>query len=213
MITTQCLSCGTSFQRRRDSRQPPRFCSMKCHAAAKVAARRQAAALPAVVGAVWIALGAGAFTLVDAADRTRVEQFRWCLGADGYARGRVEQRVVLLHRFLFADARELDHANRDRLDNRRANLRPATSQQNSGNRGLSATRNTSGFKGVSRNTVGGGWSARLRSKSLGTFATAEDAARAYDVAVRAAYGEFAYQNFPGDARVAAPMARARARVA
>lgn len=79
-----------------------------------------------------------AYALVDAADFEVVAPFRWHLGSNGYARrnlgSRDGRRLILLHRQLLGlalgDARHADHVNRDKLDNRRANLRIVTRGQN-----------------------------------------------------------------------------------
>ena len=58
----------------------------------------------------------------------------------------------------------------------------------------------SGYRGVSQLSGGGGWRASLSSqasaRNLGTFESAEDAARAYDDAARALYRDKARVNFP-----------------
>ena len=93
----------------------------------------------------------------------------------------------------------VDHINRDRLDNRRANLRMATNAQNQANvtkrQGM-----TSRYKGVSRHTATGRWQARIsvegKQMHLGYFAHEADAARAYDARAREVFGVFAQANFP-----------------
>jgi len=93
--------------------------------------------------------------------------------------------------------RRVDHINGNGLDNRRSNLRIATSQQNNRNRKI-CNLNTSGFKGVrlDRNK----WRADIRidgkRKNLGRFVNPEAAAAAYDEAARKYFGEFATLNFP-----------------
>lgn len=92
---------------------------------------------------------------------------------------------------------EVDHRNGNRLDNRIANLRDATRSQNCANMGL-ASHNTSGFNGVSFYRQTGRWQAYIRHGGrrlhLGMFATAEDAAAAYDAAAIRLKGEFARTN-------------------
>jgi hypothetical protein len=107
-----------------------------------------------------------------------------------------EQR---LHRFIMGDPpHDIDHANGDGLDNRRANLRPAIGSQNAAN-SRRRKDNTSGFRGVSRERSGR-WRADInrdgRRTHLGTFDTPEAAARAYDAAAIEAWGEYARPNFP-----------------
>lgn len=86
----------------------------------------------------------------------------------------------------------IDHRNGDRTDNKLSNLRLATKDQNQQNIGMNV-KNTSGFKGV-RNEYSCGWRAKIAGRSLGTYATAVDAARAYDKAAVEQFGEFARTN-------------------
>lgn len=86
-----------------------------------------------------------------------------------------------------------DHISRDRLDNRRSNLRWATKKQNGAN--MQPRPNSSGYRGVSRRGTRKKFQAII-TLHLGTFDTAEEAARAYDAKAREIWGEFATLNFP-----------------
>jgi hypothetical protein len=72
--------------------------------------------------------------LVDAEDAESVLRYRWCLHPRGYAQARIDGRLVLMHRLVLGltsgDRVDTDHRNRDKLDNRRANLRTCTRSQN-----------------------------------------------------------------------------------
>lgn len=89
---------------------------------------------------------------------------------------------------------EVDHENRDPLDNRWANLREATRSQNNFNVGLKR-HNTSGIKGVSWDKSRLRWKAQISINSkhlcLGRFETKEAAAAAYQTAAQQHFGEFA----------------------
>jgi AP2 domain len=137
-------------------------------------------------------------TVVDDEDAWAVG-LRWRLHSSGYA---VRGRSTLLHREILARCGvhpiTVDHLNRDKLDNRRTNIRPATYSQNSANR---APRSKTGYKGVISDK--GSWRAEIkdgRAIFLGMFDTAEDAARAYDEEARRRFGSFAGLNFPNENR-------------
>lgn len=106
----------------------------------------------------------------------------------------------LMHRLIAGASPDefVDHVDGNGLNNCRANLRVATKQENSRNRAASAS-NPSGFKGVTWNKQ----DRRFRAKTmlggryyyLGSFTTAEAAARAYDTFAKEHHGEFARLNF------------------
>jgi hypothetical protein len=104
---------------------------------------------------------------------------------------------IYMHRNIAGADRgeEVDHRNRDGLDNRRSNLRKATRSQNEANK---APRGRSGFKGVSYDSRSQRYTAHVghHKKWVGSFVTAEDAAKARDRAAREMFGEFAFINFP-----------------
>jgi hypothetical protein len=116
-----------------------------------------------------------------------------------YVRRRLSYtRYQLLHQLLTAWPMT-DHINGDGLDNRRANLRPATLSQNGAN-ARTPKDNSSGFKGVFWHKARKRWVAAIRLDrrkiNLGVFDTPEATARAYDAAAIAAWGEYARPNFP-----------------
>lgn len=77
---------------------------------------------------------------------------------------------------------EVDHRNRDKLDNRWSNLRDVTPQINAQNKGHYRN-NTSGFKGVTYCPRNGRWSAKIKRNGrqfwLGYHPSAESAHEAY----------------------------------
>lgn len=156
-----------------------------------------------------IPLSQGLVALVDDEDYALViTAGKWSAtkgggGGQFYAHRRFRQadgstKFVRLHTFLTGWPL-VDHRNGDGLDNRRANLRPATVGQNNQNRAAQAN-NTSGFKGVSWQRSRGQWRASIRADGrvfhLGEYTTPEEAARAYDAAALSLHGAFARLNFP-----------------
>ena len=153
-----------------------------------------------------IAIGRGRFTLVDAMDHQYLSDYStWHISKNGYVTGHIPKsgktgKNIYMHRLIAQRMNldlkyDVDHKNRNKLDNRRDNIRIATRSQQTANR---IYHNKYGFRGVSKtfNT----WWAKIkvgdRILYLGSHKTAADAARAYDVAAIQYYGDFAIINFP-----------------
>lgn len=150
-----------------------------------------------------IPLTKGKIALVDDADFETLSQFRWCASqhkktGQWYAVRRTQTNrkstVIYMHRYLANAPRgiDVDHADRDGLNNQRGNLRHATRSQNSCNRGRNSN-NSSGYKGVSR--FRDKWHAQIvqhyKNTHLGYFESKADAAQAYINAAYLMHGEFA----------------------
>lgn len=151
-----------------------------------------------------IPLTQGKVALVDDEDYEWLIKFKWHYGAK-YARissQDVEMKSMsYMHRIIMkAPAGMLvDHANGDRLDNRKHNLRVCTKSQNEMN-SIFQSNNKTGYKGVF-------WDqnrAKYRSEIgidgkrvfLGRFDCKHEAARAYNTAAMKYHGEFARLNEP-----------------
>jgi hypothetical protein len=92
----------------------------------------------------------------------------------------------------------IDHINNNPCDNRRSNLRLATITQN--NRNKRSRGGVSKYKGVVYRAHKKLWVARIsvngKRKYIKSCKSEIDAAKAYDLAAKKYYGEFAYLNFP-----------------
>lgn len=151
--------------------------------------------------------------VIDAADLELVKSRYWVFDAHaGYVRGyrKVDELAkvpndperISLHQLIVG--KQVDHKDRNRLNNRRANLRPASQSQNGANTGkYNRAFVASRFKGVTRSGRRK-WQSRIRVDwkliHLGTYEGEEEAARAYDEAAQKYFGEFACLNFPGETR-------------
>lgn len=138
--------------------------------------------------------------LLDANDVENVAKRQWSVGKHGYATSGAGKKQILLHRLIVEAGAEdyVDHINRNKLDNRRGNLRICNSQQNLMNRPKLACGENE-YKGVCK-TADGSWQAQIamdgKSIYLGRFQDPDRAAKAYDTAARMFFGEYAYLNFP-----------------
>lgn len=121
------------------------------------------------------------------------------IAGEGYIGARVNARESYLHRLIaeragYDTSSEIDHKNKNKLDCRRCNLRPATRVQNCQNTGKHVN-NTSGVKGVDIHLPTGKWRARIRVNgkrlNLGLFDSLEKAEMAYIEAAKRFHKEFA----------------------
>jgi hypothetical protein len=156
-----------------------------------------------------IPLTQGQHAIVDGADYPELSQFKWYAlrSRNTFYAVRNEyrnskQHSVRMHRVLLrlehGDKQQGDHRDGCGLNNSMANLRLATNQQNTQNKGPHRD-SFSGFKGVSWHKRVKKWAVEImvngKHRYLRYFASATEAARAYDHAALKYFGEFAYLNF------------------
>lgn len=158
-----------------------------------------------------IELTRGQVAIVDDDDFDRVAQYKWqyiksVKSDNGYATRmaymgyREKRKVILMHRFIInaSSNMEVDHKNNNGLDNRKENLRLATTSQNRFNR-KTLSNNTSGVKGVIvdpeyPNKFVARISSNGKNKYLGRFTDIEKAREAYNNAALQLHGEFVNLN-------------------
>lgn len=137
--------------------------------------------------------------LVDDEDYDRIARYSWLLHDNGGAYRTPRGGTIQMSRIILNAPRgmDVDHKDRNRLNNQKWNLRLATRTQNNAN---SKKRDgcTSRFKGVYWHSQNHNWVSNIKKHgvrfSLGSFAREEDAALAYNAAARELFGEFARVN-------------------
>jgi hypothetical protein len=146
---------------------------------------------------------------VDKEDAMLVQRFKWHLHPKGYVitginnhalTGRHGQVTTAMHRLVMdckvGDGQTVNHINYDPLDNRKANLRIVEPGVSLRNRRVKPTKHA--YKGV-RKAGSGNYLALIH---LGGFEDPEDAARAYDDAIRKLFPGHPV-NFPQDGETSA----------
>jgi hypothetical protein len=163
-----------------------------------------------------IKLPCGATALIDEEDAWTIEVFPWWRKVRSHVRVKrtmpnefgVWKQDIYLHRLIMFKifgahilGFEIDHINRNGLDNRRSNLRLASRGENAANKSK-AKGASSKYRGVAwrQNNRKNPWVAYIsknnRRIDLGYFATEELAAAAYDKKAAELWGSFAYRNLP-----------------
>lgn len=132
-------------------------------------------------------LGVGKYALVDDADAALLNGFKFYVGTSngGYPTSSFDKNTSkylhrLMHHFILPkqEGVEVDHINRNKLDNRRCNLRYVTRSQNIRNQGLRKD-NKSGHTGIWYNPSKRKWRLIIRIENvlycIGGFHSLEEA--------------------------------------
>ena len=161
-----------------------------------------------------IPLTRGKYTIVDPQDYPRLSKYKW-QASKGSSSGTYyaarctwdpvnkKKHTIKMHREIITPPHPLvvDHINNNGLDNRKANLRPATKSQNTINKQFKKKKGAhSRYRGVTWEKSISKWKAQIRAKGtprvIGYYDDETAAAREYDKAARKFHGEFAVLNFP-----------------
>lgn len=183
-----CETCAKPFMARvrEIANGNGRFCSHRCmnhkSPGTPILNEQEGTALIPLFGLGDVVV---AHAIVDLSDSEWLSQWRWCLST-GYAsrnapRGTMP-RQIRMHRLVLGllsdDPAVPDHINRNKLDNRRSNLRAVTLQLNAQNKG--ARGGSSKYRGVSWNATAQKWAVHIRvsgkSRYFGSYLDEADAA-------------------------------------
>lgn len=141
----------------------------------------------------------GQTVLIDEEDYKLIKGISWYINKQtGYVFATLGGRTVYMHRLILnaGEGQMIDHKNGTRTDNRRSNLRFCTQTQNLCNKRPYKT-NEFGLKGVYRGKNGkfiAAITCNGKTHRLGTFLTAIEAARAYNIGAKLLHGDFARLN-------------------
>jgi hypothetical protein len=141
----------------------------------------------------------------DEEDFAFLSLFKWYLHSSlrgSYPATKLSGIEFYLHHLVVRNEKKckVNHRDRDAFNNCRDNLRFVSNQQIEAAKPKGSKHiYTSRYKGVSLKKRDNTWKAQISvggvRQRLGTFAVEAEAARAYDAAAYAAFGEFAYLNF------------------
>lgn len=119
--------------------------------------------------------------IVDDLDRHLLTEHKWFINGGGYVVAKIQGRMTYLHRLIMVSAREVDHVNRNKLDNRRLNLRDCDRATNVRNTKIRSD-NTSGHRGIGWNKEKLKWRAETtingQYRFIGYFVNLNDAINA-----------------------------------
>ena len=137
-------------------------------------------------------------TKIDIDEIDNLKDIRWYLGSQGYIVGCTKNKKnITLHKYITkTGSRQLiDHINRNKLNNRKCNLRGASHQENCFNK-THQKNNKLNCKGV-RKVPSGRYNAYIgidkKQISLGTYDTLEQAKEARKKAEEKYFGKYAYK--------------------
>lgn len=145
-----------------------------------------------------IPLTQGKVALVDDEDYEYLSQFKWCAAHNGrktyYAHTWINYKITKMHQLIMPDG-QVDHIDRNGLNNCRSNLRYATTSQNVAHGIRQKGKNK--YRGVEKRSESR-WIAAItvdyKKIYLGSFGNELDAAKAYNAGAIKYFGEFATLN-------------------
>jgi len=157
-----------------------------------------------------IPLTQGQYAIVDLEDYKELAKYKWYAKrcerrfyAERWGKTQQGSRVrggVKMHQVIMgtAEGKYIDHINHNGLDNRKGNLRFATTQQNTWNKRKQKGNYSSQYKGVHWVKSERNWRTRITCNGkviyIGRFDDEKTAAMAYDQKAKELFGEYAALN-------------------
>lgn len=125
----------------------------------------------------------GYLIILSNEDYYLVSKWKWTKDKNGYAVRNTPKKQISIHQQImgYKEGFVIDHINRNKLDNRRENLRFVTRSGNNLNRPVDP-RNKTGFNGISKCKTGS-YRVRISTKELGRYKTLDEAIRVRQEAV------------------------------
>jgi hypothetical protein len=135
-----------------------------------------------------------AWAIADIDDFDKITKYKWFLTKGGYAESKESEHIKMHHLVFKKPDNEfvIYHSDKNKLNNRKKNLREVTKSMNSFNRDI--TPSGSGCVGVHFDKARGKWLASIQKDSkninLGRFENLEDAIKSRKNAELFYYGEY-----------------------
>ena len=125
--------------------------------------------------------------IVDEDDYNVLKRWRWRVNNQGYAVRTTTNKQISIHQQIMGviEGMEIDHIDRNKLNNTKENLRFVTRSQNNLNRPIDP-RNKVGYNGISICKTGS-YRVRISTKELGRYKTLEEAVAVRKDAVKRAF--------------------------
>lgn len=111
--------------------------------------------------------------LIDKQDLPLIDRYTWYIG-NGYVMTQKKRKTIYLHRLIAGVPANMhtDHINRNKLDNRRRNLRICTPGDNNRNK---PPRSSTGHKYIYKDSDSRPFTVQYKRKTLGRFEELSDA--------------------------------------
>lgn len=140
--------------------------------------------------------------ICDLVDWEKLKIAKWFISTGGYVKGHLNGKIINFSRAVLSPPEnfQVDHINRNKLDNRKTNLRMVSQFENSLNKNIRID-NSSGVTGISWDRKNKKWKVQItkdgRNFWIGRFFSLEEAKKARKIAETEYFGECLKMIHPG----------------